>query len=139
MLYGALVIAVWMADSLWQRRGDRRALLRTAGMAAAVAGIGLALASWQLLPFAEFAQLGHRTLLDAPERFMDRYRAAPLEIPLALASFNAGIELGQLAVVLALLAVSRVLRRHTRALAYAFGSLAGFWLLDRSLALFGFA
>jgi hypothetical protein len=86
VLYGALVMAVWMAESLWERRGDRSALLRTAGMATAVAGIGLGLASWQLLPFAEFVQLGHRSLLDAPERFMDRYRAAPLEIPLALAA-----------------------------------------------------
>jgi hydrogenase/urease accessory protein HupE len=59
------------------------------------------------------------------------------EIPLALASFNAGIELGQLAVVGALLLCARALRRHTRVLAYAFGSLAGFWLLDRSLALLG--
>ena len=86
VLYGALVMAVWMTGSLWERRGDRRALLRTAGMAAAVAGIGLGLASWQLLPFAEFAELCHRSLLHAPERFMDRYRAAPLEIPLALAA-----------------------------------------------------
>ena len=61
------------------------------------------------------------------------------EVPLALASFNAGIELGQLAVVAVLLVFAHALRRHTRALAYAFGSAAGFWLIDRSLALFGLA
>jgi hydrogenase/urease accessory protein HupE len=61
------------------------------------------------------------------------------EIPLALASFNAGIELSQLAVVGALLLVARVLREHTRALSYAFGSAAGFWLIERSLAWLGLA
>jgi hypothetical protein len=31
----------------------------------------------------------------------------------------------------------RPLRRHQRALAYAFGSAAGFWLIERSLAALG--
>jgi hypothetical protein len=59
------------------------------------------------------------------------------EIPLALASFNAGIELGQLGVVALLLVFARVLRAHTRALGYAFGAAAGFWLIERSAALLG--
>ena len=59
------------------------------------------------------------------------------DLPLALASFNAGIELGQLAVVGVLLPFVRALRRHERPLAYAFGALAGFWLIERSLVALG--
>ena len=44
------------------------------------------------------------------------------DVPLALASFNAGIELGQLAVVGVLLLFARALRRRERPLAYAFGA-----------------
>ena len=58
-------------------------------------------------------------------------------MPLALASFNAGIELGQLAVVGVLLVFVRALRRYERPLAYAFGTVAGFWLIERSLAALG--
>ncbi len=61
------------------------------------------------------------------------------DVPLALASFNAGIELGQLAVVAALLLVVRALRRFERPLAYVFGTLAGFWLIERTLAALGLA
>lgn len=61
-----------------------------------------------------------------------------VDVPLALAGFNLGIELGQLAVVGVLLLSVRALRRFERPLAYAFGTLAGFWLIERSLAaLFG--
>ncbi len=60
------------------------------------------------------------------------------DLPLALASFNVGIELGQLAVVAVLLVFVRSLRRYERPLAYGFGALAGFWLIERSLAALGF-
>ncbi len=53
------------------------------------------------------------------------------DVPLALASFNVGIELGQLAFVAVLLLFVRSLRAFERPLAYAFGSLAGFWLIER--------
>jgi len=61
------------------------------------------------------------------------------DLPLALASFNAGIELGQLAVVALLRVFVRALRRFERPLAYAFGAVAGFWLIERSLAALGFS
>jgi hypothetical protein len=86
VFYGCLLMAVWMGAGIWERRADRRAALRAGLSAVAVAGIGLGVASWQLLPFAEFAQHSHRMLLHAPERFLDRYRAAAHEIPLALAA-----------------------------------------------------
>jgi hydrogenase/urease accessory protein HupE len=62
------------------------------------------------------------------------------EIPLALFSFNAGIELGQIAFVGVVLAVRMLLRRvpfterklARLAPAYAIGSLGAFWLLERS-------
>jgi len=65
------------------------------------------------------------------------------EIPLALFSFNTGIELGQLVFVLAVSAAgraaSRVLVRlpewATRVPVYGMGSLAGYWWLERTLAL----
>jgi len=60
------------------------------------------------------------------------------DLPLALASFNAGIELGQLAVVGVLLVFARALRGYEKPLAYAFGTAAGFWLIERSLAALGF-
>jgi hydrogenase/urease accessory protein HupE len=65
------------------------------------------------------------------------------EIPLALFSFNLGIEAGQLAfcaVVLLVLAAGRRLRpvklgrAGVTTAAYAIGSLAGFWLVDRLAA-----
>jgi hydrogenase/urease accessory protein HupE len=65
------------------------------------------------------------------------------EIPLALASFNGGIELGQLAFVLAVAAVRAALarlpwewpERATLVPAYVIGSLAAFWLFDRTAPL----
>ena len=64
------------------------------------------------------------------------------EIPLALFAFNVGIELGQIAFVVLVLFMWRFLRkmplaRHSFARlmpAYAIGSLAAFWLLERSWA-----
>lgn len=63
------------------------------------------------------------------------------DIPLALFAFNAGVELGQLAFIAAVLAViaaaGRVrllaaLERHAVPLtAYAIGTLAAFWFLER--------
>jgi len=65
------------------------------------------------------------------------------EIPLALFSFNLGIELGQLAFVGAVLLVAAALRRlpvawprwAKAALAYGIGAMATFWFLQRALAL----
>jgi hypothetical protein len=65
------------------------------------------------------------------------------EIPLALFSFNVGIEIGQLLFVFVVLlhrAALRLLHFHwprwsTEATAYAVGSLAAFWLVDRFVAI----
>jgi HupE/UreJ protein len=65
------------------------------------------------------------------------------EIPLALLSFNIGIELGQVAFVLAVLALGRAAARPVeripawlrRVPVYGMGSLAGYWWLERALAL----
>ncbi len=69
----------------------------------------------------------------------------PHAIPLSLVAFNVGIELGQLAIVAVALLAFRALGRRapktdllTRvAPAYAIGSLAAFWVLDRSLGALG--
>ena len=58
-----------------EKRGNRRLLARDTAAAAAVLASGLALASWQLLPFLELVQDVHRSLLSSPERFADMYRA----------------------------------------------------------------
>lgn len=63
------------------------------------------------------------------------------EVPTALLAFNLGVEAGQLAVVLAMAALIAALRRVAaaaerpamRAMAYATGGLAAFWLFDRTL------
>ena len=65
------------------------------------------------------------------------------EIPLALFSFNVGIELGQLAFVGAVLLVAAALRRIPVAWpqwakavpAYGIGTMAVFWFLQRALSL----
>ena len=64
------------------------------------------------------------------------------EIPLALFAFNVGIELGQLAFVAVILAAAALLRAPLarapgwllRVPAYAIGSLAVYWMLERSAA-----
>jgi hypothetical protein len=62
------------------------------------------------------------------------------DVPLALLAFNAGVELGQLMFIGAVLATGLVLSRWRRpdlaprarpALAYAIGTLAAFWFVDR--------
>lgn len=62
------------------------------------------------------------------------------DVPLALLAFNVGVELGQLLFIGAVLAVIQLLSRWRPpdlaprarpALAYAIGSLAAFWLVDR--------
>jgi len=66
------------------------------------------------------------------------------EIPLALFAFNVGIELGQLAFVAVILAGKALLRTPLerapswlfRAPAYAIGTLAVYWMLERTAAMF---
>lgn len=67
------------------------------------------------------------------------------EIPLALLAFNLGIELGQIAFVVALLVVARLARPvlarlpsgSIRVPAYAIGALAAFWFWSRAGSLIG--
>lgn len=70
----------------------------------------------------------------------------PGDVPLALGAFNVGIELGQIAVVLPVLAVASALRDralgpavrwHRLVPAYAIGSLAFCWMLERAATLLG--
>ena len=61
------------------------------------------------------------------------------DIPLALLSFNVGVELGQLAFIAIVLSLGAVLRRlvgtapiwATRMASYAIGATASFWMLER--------
>jgi hydrogenase/urease accessory protein HupE len=65
------------------------------------------------------------------------------DIPLALGGFNLGIELGQLCFVAVLIAAWATVRQlgvlapawGSRALAYAIGSLASFWMFERAASL----
>lgn len=65
------------------------------------------------------------------------------DIPLALGAFNVGIEVGQIAVVAVALVAARVVPRAAaigpRLPAYAIGSLAAYWVIERAAALFGAA
>ena len=65
------------------------------------------------------------------------------EVPLALLFFNIGVELGQLAFVLAILLIAYVfyprlsslhIKRGTTVLAYSIGSLASFWVCERTFS-----
>ena len=63
------------------------------------------------------------------------------EIPLALFSFNFGIEIGQLVFVVALIALTPLVRRlrvpqAPRVAVYVMGCLAAYWTIERSLAVF---
>jgi hypothetical protein len=66
------------------------------------------------------------------------------EIPLALVSFNCGIELGQLAFIVLVLIARALLRWLPTSLlragelipAYAIGSMSAFWMLQRTAAIF---
>lgn len=62
------------------------------------------------------------------------------EIPMALLSFNIGIELGQLVFVAGVVALAPLVRRlpiplPTRAAVYVMGCFAAFWVLERSMAI----
>ncbi len=67
------------------------------------------------------------------------------EIPLALLGFNLGLEVGQLAVIACAYVVFRLFRglmpeslRDNRSIpAYAIGSIAAYWTIERTLAAFG--
>jgi len=69
------------------------------------------------------------------------------EIPLALLGFNLGLEIGQLGVIAAAGLGFAVIRRavpsswqgNRTVPAYVIGSLAAFWVIERTLAAFGFA
>ena len=69
------------------------------------------------------------------------------EIPLALLGFNLGLEVGQLGVIAVAAAVSRLLGRfvpermqtNKLVIAYAIGSLAAFWVIERTLTMFAAA
>jgi len=64
------------------------------------------------------------------------------EIPLALFMLNVGVEIGQVAFVLAVLLVSTGIKRipitwpswSVRVLPYAIGSIAAFWVIQRSIS-----
>ncbi len=64
------------------------------------------------------------------------------EIPLALLFFNIGVEIGQLMFIAAVLAVIWLVRAlripvpawSSRAVVYGIGSMAAFWMLDRTIA-----
>jgi len=65
-------------------------------------------------------------------------------LPSALFSFNLGVELGQLAVIAAALALRALLQRlrwqrawMTRRLVYAMGTIAAFWAIERSWGMLG--
>ena len=63
------------------------------------------------------------------------------EVPMALFSFNVGIESGQLVFVAGLVALAPLVRRlpipiPTRAAIYVMGCLSAFWMIERSLAIF---
>lgn len=63
------------------------------------------------------------------------------DVPISLLTFNIGVELGQLAIIAAVLAVLALLRRYapdlrrpsTIAATYAIGTVASFWFIERLL------
>ncbi|HZF28775.1 MAG TPA: HupE/UreJ family protein [Gammaproteobacteria bacterium] len=65
-------------------------------------------------------------------------------VPLALLFFNVGVEIGQVAFIAAVLAAGWLIRRAAaappvwwpRAAAYGIGSVAAFWVVERTLAVF---
>ena len=64
------------------------------------------------------------------------------DVPLALLTFNLGVELGQLVIIAATLAVLELIRRAaprglrpaTLAATYAIGIVSSFWFIERMLA-----
>lgn len=82
-----------------------------------------------------FGFAGALTEVGVPER----------AVPLALLFFNVGVEIGQLAFIAAVLGLGWFVRRAVRArppiiwqraAAYGIGSLAAFWVVERTLAVF---
>jgi hypothetical protein len=67
------------------------------------------------------------------------------DIPLALLCFNVGVEIGQLLFIAALFVLREIwlrvrladLARLTPAAAYGIGSIASYWVIDRTVGLFG--
>jgi hypothetical protein len=65
-------------------------------------------------------------------------------VPLALLFFNVGVEIGQVAFIAAVLALGGLIRRAAaappvwwpRAAAYGIGSVAAFWVVERTVAIF---
>ncbi|HEY5657306.1 MAG TPA: hypothetical protein VIY27_05915, partial [Myxococcota bacterium] len=86
ILYNGLLIALWIGLDLWETPGGRAARLRGLATAAGIAALGIALASWQLLPALELASDSHRSLVPSTVHFADYARAAPREVLLALAA-----------------------------------------------------
>ncbi|MEE3329196.1 MAG: hypothetical protein VX252_17815 [Myxococcota bacterium] len=86
LVYNGLIMALWMGRDLVAVRQDKAERTRRFVYGLGIAGVGLGLASWQLLPFLEMVQQSHRALLHDPELFSGLFRAAPHEIPLALAA-----------------------------------------------------
>ena len=74
---------------------------------------------------------------------LTRGRRAEQAVPLALLFFNVGVEIGQLLFIAAVFAVGWAARRDVRraprwwprAVAYGIGSVAAFWVVERSLAI----
>jgi hypothetical protein len=65
-------------------------------------------------------------------------------VPLALLFFNVGVEIGQLAFIAAVLGIGWAVRSSAlrvpsgwqRAAAYGIGSVAAFWVVQRTVAIF---
>ena len=86
LVYNGLIMALWMGRDLYGARHDKLERTRRLGYGLGILGVGFGLASWQLLPFLEMVQHSHRALLNDPDLFSGLFRAAPHEIPLALAA-----------------------------------------------------
>jgi len=86
LVYNGLLMALWIGQGLFTVRHNAQALRLRLRFAIGIAGVGIGLASWQLLPFLEMLEHSHRSLLDDPARFADRFRAVPREVLLALAA-----------------------------------------------------
>ena len=86
LVYNALIMAFWMGRDLFAVRHRKAERTERFVYGLGILGVGLGLASWQLLPFLEMVEHSHRSLLHDPDLFSGLFRAAPHEIPLALAA-----------------------------------------------------
>jgi len=66
------------------------------------------------------------------------------QVPAALAFFNVGVEIGQLMFIMAMLLIGKLLSRLSRSSdwvktvpAYAIGSVAAFWFVERVVGFWG--